>query len=78
MNVESGVKEAIIQRLGCEATAVRREASLTDDLCADSLDLVELTALLEEKFRIVIPESQADKLGTVGHLIDYITSVQRR
>lgn len=78
MNVESGVKEAIIQQLGCATTAVRREASLTDDLCADSLDLVELTALLEKKFSIVIPESQGDKLGTVGHLIDYITSVQRR
>lgn len=78
MNVESGVKEAIVQRFGCEATAIRRETSFVEDLNADSLDRVELIALIEKKFSIVIPESQGDKLGTVGHLIDYITSVQRR
>ena len=78
MNVESGVKEAIIQQLGCEATAIRREASFVEDLNADSLDRAELITLIEEKFSITIPESQADKLDRVGQLIDYITSVRRQ
>jgi len=45
---------------------------LIDDLGADSLDIVELIMSLEEEFDIEIPDSDAEKVVTVGDVVDYI------
>ena len=51
---------------------VTEEASFIDDLGADSLDLVELIMALEEEFDIEIPDTDAEKVVTVGDVVDYI------
>ncbi len=48
------------------------EASFIDDLGADSLDIVELIMAIEEEFDIEIPDSDAEKVVTVGDVVDYI------
>lgn len=66
------VKETIIEQLGVADTAVTTEASFIDDLGADSLDIVELIMALEEEFDIEIPDNDAEKVATVGDVVDYI------
>jgi len=66
------VKEIIVEQLGVVETAVTNESSFIDDLGADSLDIVELIMALEEEFDIEIPDSDAEKVVTVGDVVDYI------
>ena len=66
------VKSIIVEQLGVADTAVTMEASFIDDLGADSLDIVELIMALEEEFDIEIPDSDAEKVATVGDVVEYI------
>ena len=66
------VKSIIVEQLGVAETAVTMEASFIDDLGADSLDIVELIMALEEEFDIEIPDADAEKVATVGDVVDYI------
>ncbi len=66
------VKGIIVDRLGVAETAVTLEASFIDDLGADSLDIVELVMAFEEEFDIEIPDADAEKVVTVGDVVDYI------
>ena len=66
------VKEIIIEQLGVSETAITMEASFIDDLGADSLDIVELIMALEEEFDLEIPDSDAEKVVTVGDVVEYI------
>ena len=66
------VKETIIEQIGVTDTAVTMEASFIDDLGADSLDIVELIMALEEEFDMEIPDADAEKIVTVGVVVEYI------
>lgn len=66
------VKSIIVEQLGAVDTAVTMEASFIDDLGADSLDIVELIMALEEEFDTEIPDTDAEKIVTVGDVVDYI------
>ena len=66
------VKQIIVEQLGVAETAVTMEASFIDDLGADSLDIVELIMALEEEFDTEIPDADAEKVVTVGDVVDYI------
>ena len=66
------VKAIIVEQLGVADTAVTMDASFIDDLGADSLDIVELVMAIEEEFDIEIPDSDAEKVVTVGDVVDYI------
>ena len=68
----SKVKEIIVEQLGVPETAVTNEAAFVDDLGADSLDIVELVMALEEEFDIEIPDADAEKVATVGDVVDYL------
>ncbi len=72
-DISSRVKAIIVDKLGVEESEVTTEASFTNDLGADSLDTVELIMEFEKEFNIAIPDDQAEKIGTVGQAIDYIT-----
>ena len=72
MTVEERVKNIIVEELGAKLEEVTSEALFVDDFGADSLDLIELTMAMEEEFSIVIPDEDAEKLDTVGKLIQYI------
>jgi acyl carrier protein len=66
------VKGIIAEQLGVEDEEVTMEASFTDDLGADSLDIVELVMAFEEEFGIEIPDEEAEKITTVRDAVDYI------
>lgn len=68
------VKKIIIEQLGVEEEEISLEASYIDDLGADSLDIVELIMAFEEEFGIEIPDSDAEKVTTVGDTVEYIKS----
>jgi len=72
MNTEAKVKEIIIDKLGVEESQITPEASFTNDLGADSLDIVELVMGFESAFQISIPDEDAEKIGTVGDAINYL------
>jgi len=74
MDIESQVKEIIVEQLGVDEAQVAAEASFIDDLGADSLDTVELVMDFEEKFDIEIPDEDAEKMRTVGDAVDYLNS----
>ncbi len=74
MDVESKVKQIIIDKLGVEESQVVPEASFTNDLGADSLDTVELIMGFEQGFNIQIPDSEAEKIATVGDAINLLSS----
>ena len=63
------VKKIIVEQLGVEDNEVTTEASITEDLGADSLDQVELVMAFETEFGIDIPDEEAEKIKTVGDAI---------
>ncbi|HNY28227.1 MAG TPA: acyl carrier protein [Candidatus Sumerlaeota bacterium] len=75
-DIETKVKEIIVEQLNVNADDVKPEAKFIDDLGADSLDQVELVMAFEEEFELDIPDEDAEKLTTVGAAIDYIQSKQ--
>lgn len=66
------VKSIVIEQLEIEAEKVVPNATFTDDLGADSLDIVELVMALEEEFDLEIPDEDAEKILTVQDVVDYI------
>jgi acyl carrier protein len=70
------VKKIIVEQLGVEENEVTPEASITDDLGADSLDQVELVMAFETEFGIDIPDEEAEKIKSVGDAVAKIDSVQ--
>lgn len=57
--------------LDVEEEQITPEASFSDDLGADSLEIVEFVMALEEIFNIEIPDTDAEKLATVQAALDY-------
>ncbi len=68
------VKKIIVEQLGVDEEEVTSEASITDDLGADSLDQVELVMAFETEFNIDIPDEEAEKIKTVGDAVSRIDS----
>lgn len=66
------VKEVIIEQLAVEDDSIKMDTSFIDDLGADSLDIVELIMALEEEFDLQIPDGDAEKIATVGDVVEYI------
>ncbi|HPN32873.1 MAG TPA: acyl carrier protein [bacterium] len=72
MALEERVKKIIVDQLGVDEKEVTPEASFIDDLGADSLDTVELVMAFEEEFGIEIPDSEAEKMASVGDALKYL------
>ena len=71
-DVESKVKEIIIDKLGVDESEVVAEANFANDLGADSLDTVELIMEFEKDFDLSIPDEDAETIATVGDAVNYI------
>lgn len=72
--VFESVKKIIVDRLDVDEANVTMEASFKDDLGADSLDIVELVMELEDEFDLEISDEDAEKITTVGEVVNYIES----
>ena len=66
------LKKIVAEQLGVEESKITPASRFTDDLNADSLDLVEMIMSLEEEFGIEIPDEDAEKIVVVQDAIDYI------
>ncbi|MBB6735533.1 acyl carrier protein [Cohnella zeiphila] len=73
-DVYERVKRIVVERLGVEEAEVTSEANFKDDLGADSLDVVELVMELEDEFDLEISDEDAEKITTVGEVVNYIQS----
>lgn len=72
----SEVKAILVDRLGVDEDKIGEETSFTDDLGADSLDIVELVMELEDAFGKEISDDDAQQLTTVGNVVDFIQKEQ--
>ena len=70
--VEEKVKAIIVEKLGVDEADINHEASFTNDLGADSLDIVELVMEFEKQFGVTIPDEDAEKISTVGDAVTYL------
>lgn len=71
-DIAERVKKIVVEHLSVEAEKVTENASLIDDLGADSLDAVELVMAFEEEFNVEIPDDVAETIVTVGDAVKYI------
>ena len=72
MSVKQKVIDIVVEQLGVDRADVTPEKSFVEDLNADSLDLVELIMTVEEAVGCEISTEEAEKLKTVGDLINHI------
>jgi acyl carrier protein len=77
-SVEEKVRDIVVEQLGVKPEQVTPEAKFIEDLGADSLDTVELVMAFEEEFGNEIPDETAEKLQTVGDVIEYVKSLQEQ
>lgn len=68
------VQKIVVDHLGVDAAQVTPEASIKDDLGADSLDVMDLILELEDEFSLEISDEEAEKINTVGDVVTYIDS----
>ena len=66
------LKELVVDQLGVEEDEVTMEATMQDDLGADSLDLVDLVMSVEEEFGVKVADEDLENIKTVGSLISYV------
>lgn len=68
------LKNVIVDTLNADEEKVTMEATLADDLQADSLDAVELNMAIEEAFGTSIPDEELPNMKTVGDIFNYLTN----
>nr|WP_317408020.1 acyl carrier protein [Fournierella massiliensis] len=66
------VRDIIVDTLSCDAGKVTMEATLADDLGADSLDAVELNMALEDNLGVAISDEELTNMKTVGDIVNYL------
>ena len=64
--------EFLCEQLGVEESEIRPETNIIDDLGADSLDVVELVAAMEDEFNIIITDERIRELFTVGEVVEFL------
>ena len=70
--LEERIRGVVARQLGVEVSEVLPDASLQEDLGADSLELVELLMALEDEFDIEVPEEVAESITTIADVEHYI------
>ena len=66
------VKKLIAEQFDVEEDNISEDSSITDDLGADSLDVVDLVMAIQDEFNIEIPEDEVENIKTVGDVVKYI------
>lgn len=73
-DISERVKNIIIGQLAVEKSTVVEDASIVDDLGADSLEMIQIVMLIEDEFEIAIPDEPAEDLLTVRDAIDFVVA----
>ncbi len=68
------VRDILCEQLDVDEEKVTMEANITDDLGADSLDIVDLVMSLEEEFDVEVPDEEVENIKTVGDIVKFIES----
>ncbi len=68
------VRDHLAAELAVDPSAIRDDTRFKEDLKADSLHLVELMVELEDDYGIRIPDDEAARIRTVGHVVDYVAA----
>jgi acyl carrier protein len=71
-DIESKMKELLVEELGLDADKITMDATFEEDLEVDSLGVVELLMALEDNFGVQIPDEEAESLVTVGEAVDLV------
>ena len=66
------IKAVIVETLSVDEDKVTLDASLSDDLGADSLDAVELGMAIEDAVGVAIADEDLPNIKTVQDLVDYV------
>lgn len=66
------IKDILVEQLGVEEDDVNMDSNFTDELNADSLDIVELVMAMEQEFGISIPDEEAERIRTVGDAVEFV------
>jgi acyl carrier protein len=72
--IESEVRAILAEQLGVDLSELRPEASILDDLGADSLDVVEMVMTLEEAFQIEVPDEEVETMRTIADVERYVAA----
>ncbi len=67
------VRSIVADQLGVDLAEIRPDSSILDDLCADSLEIVELMMVLEDEFEIDVPDEVAEAIRTVADVERYVS-----
>ncbi len=77
MDIFEKVRDLIAERLDiADKDSITETSSITDDLGADSLDVVDLVMDIEDEFSVDIPEDEVENIKTVGDIVKYIEDKQ--
>ena len=72
MSTFERVQKIICEQLEIDSHLVTEDASISGDLGADSLDLVDLSMSIEEEFNLEVPDDVLDHVRTVGDIVKFI------
>ena len=70
------ISKILCEQLELEESQITMDSSITEDLGADSLDLVDLLMSLEDQFGLEVPDEDVEKIKTVGDLVRYVEERQ--
>lgn len=71
------IKDMIADNFDVDKDKITENTNFTEDLDADSIDLVEFILQLEDEFGAEIPDDEAEKIKTIGDAVSYIKSHQK-
>ena len=70
--VQSKMRDLLVEELGLDASKIKDEAKFEEDLEVDSLGVVELLMALEDEFGVRIPDEEAESILSVGGAVDLV------
>jgi acyl carrier protein len=71
--LQARIRSIVADQLGVDSGEVTPDASILDDLGADSLDVVELVMAIEDEFDIEVPDEDVERMRTIGDMERYVT-----
>lgn len=78
MKIFEKIRELVCESYGFDENQITENTRLTEDLHADSLDLVELATNVEDIFNVVIPDDEMESMNTLGDVVNFIMLVKSK